>query len=138
MNLTILSGPMSQRVNYMGLSTSVEIVSKEDSAKFDKPAINAQLPIPYTCKRMYNNIIQMTYLVVAMYQDNAQVGWLQLASILYCNIVPLADVVDVDRDAGISTWMVRAEANICKTVLLLSSSLGRLVLSRNSSLKCNA
>lgn len=41
--------------------------------------------------------------VVAMYQDNAQIGWLQLASILYCHIVPLADVVDVDGDTGIST-----------------------------------
>lgn len=46
----------------------------------------------------------MTCLVVAMYQDNSQVGWLQLAPILYSHIVPLADVVDVDRDAGISTW----------------------------------
>lgn len=53
-------------------------------------------------KRMYMR--QMTCLVVAMDQDNAQVGWLQLAPILYCHIVPLADVVDVDRDAGISTW----------------------------------
>lgn len=57
----------------------------------------------------------MTCLVVAMYQDNAQVGWLQPAPILYCHIVPLADVVDVDRDAGIRTW--KAETNMCKTVL---------------------
>lgn len=47
----------------------------------------------------------VTCLVVAMYQDNAQIGWLQLASILYCHIIPLANVIDVDRDAGISTWM---------------------------------
>lgn len=38
-----------------------------------------------------------------MYQDNAQVGGLQLAPVFYCHIVPLADVVDVDWDAGIST-----------------------------------
>lgn len=42
-----------------------------------------------------------------MYQHNTQVGWLQLAPIFYCHIVPLADVVDVHRYAGISTW--RAE-----------------------------
>lgn len=50
---------------------------------------------------MCNNI--NTCLVVAMYQDNAQVGWLQLPPILYCHIVPLADVVYVDGDAGVST-----------------------------------
>lgn len=37
-----------------------------------------------------------------MHKDDAQVGWLQLASVLHGDVVPLADVVDVHRDAGIS------------------------------------
>lgn len=115
--LDIQSGPMSQRVDYMRLAAPADRLSKDDSEMFYKPVINAQPEIPYRCKRMYNNIKQITYLVVAMYQDNAQVGWLQLASILYGDIVPLADVVDVNRDASIRTWRGRIEASICKTVL---------------------
>lgn len=61
--------------------------------------INAQQRI------LYYNIRQITCLVVAMYKDNAKVGRLQPASILYCHVVPLADVVDVNRNASISTWM---------------------------------
>lgn len=60
-------------------------------------------------KRMYNDMSQMTCLVVAMYKNNAQVGWFQLAAILYCDIVPLTDVIDVDGDAGISAWRVESE-----------------------------
>lgn len=55
---------------------------------------------------MYNDMSRMTCLVVAMDENNAQVGWFQLAAILYCHIVPLTDVIDVDRDAGISAWRV--------------------------------
>lgn len=47
---------------------------------------------------------QLTYLVVAVDEDDAQVGRLQLAPSLHRHIVPLADVVDVDRDAGVSAW----------------------------------
>lgn len=39
-----------------------------------------------------------------MNQDNSQIGWLQLSPTLYCHIVPLADVIDVDRYAGIGAW----------------------------------
>lgn len=46
----------------------------------------------------------MTCLVVAMHQDNAQIGWLQFTPILNCHIVSLTDVVYVNRDAGVSTW----------------------------------
>ena len=45
----------------------------------------------------------MTCLVVAMHEDNSQVGGLQLAPILHCHVVPLANVVDVYRDASIRT-----------------------------------
>lgn len=38
-----------------------------------------------------------------MHKDNAQVGWLQPAAVLNGHVVPLADVVDVHRDAGIGT-----------------------------------
>lgn len=55
-------------------------------------------PIQSPCRRCVR-----TCLVVAMDQDNAQVGRLQLASVLDGHIVPLADVVDVDGNAGIGT-----------------------------------
>lgn len=53
-------------------------------------------------KRIQSNLRQRTYLVVAMHQDDAQVGWFQLASTLNRHIVPLADVIDVDWDTSIS------------------------------------
>lgn len=46
----------------------------------------------------------LTDFIVAVNQDDAQVGGLQPSAILYRHIVPLADVVDVDRYAGIRPW----------------------------------
>lgn len=39
-----------------------------------------------------------------MHQDDAKVGGFEPAATLHSNIVALADVVDVHRDAGISPW----------------------------------
>lgn len=44
---------------------------------------------------------RLTDLVVAVHQDNAQVGGLEPAPALHDYVVALADVVDVHRDAGI-------------------------------------
>ena len=38
-----------------------------------------------------------------MHQNNAQVGGFELAAVLHRDVVPLADVVDVHRDAGVRT-----------------------------------
>lgn len=45
----------------------------------------------------------LTYLVVAMHQDNSQIGGFEFASVLHGYIIPLTDVVDVNGDTSIST-----------------------------------
>lgn len=45
--------------------------------------------------------VGLTNLVVAMNQDNTKVGGLEPAPALHDNVVALADVIDVHRDAGI-------------------------------------
>lgn len=45
-----------------------------------------------------------TDLVVAMHQDDAQVGGLEPAPALHDHVVALADVVDVHGDAGVRPW----------------------------------
>lgn len=69
-------------------------------------------------RRESTMVSQKTCLVVAMYENNAQVGWFQLAAVLYCHIVPLTDVIDVDGDAGISAWREEDKSlnvNCCNT-----------------------
>ena len=46
----------------------------------------------------------LTDLVVAMHQDNAEVGGLESAPALHDHVVALADVVDVHGDAGVRPW----------------------------------
>ena len=43
-----------------------------------------------------------------MDKHDAQVSRLQPASIFHCDVVPLADVIDVDWDAGISALRAKS------------------------------
>lgn len=50
---------------------------------------------------------ELTNLVVAVHQDDAEVGGLEPASALHGDVVALADVVDMHRDAGICACNVQ-------------------------------
>lgn len=52
----------------------------------------------------HNSKRLLTYFIVAVHKDDAQVGRLQLPATLYRHVVPLADVIDVDRYTGVRAW----------------------------------